>query len=317
MPTTLFQQNRQPQSLEREALGGGDVLPETWEEEARRLVGGGGEPPVLFNFYAPIIKAAVEELPEGDWLVKGPLTNPDWDLQREKMTVKGLKTGLGIYAKLGRPVDWHHLWEKTGEPKWLIGRGVEIFDAPHPNNPTVNVPWMVTRLFKEKEVARQAMEHLLSGGELGYSVCGGALKRNPGQPGEILQSFISSVAITPVPIVSENRGTLAIMKALDAYRRGEGGIRPIVQLPELYEITLAPFAKALLVTGGLPAGPGADALKVEDLGGGPAASRRKKKRRIGDGGGRLESAELAKSLESMQLAYRLEAMREVFHACSN
>lgn len=229
-----------------------------------------------FNFFVPITKAVAND--EGDWVVEGPLSNPEEDLQGEKMSMEGLKKGLKVFEKLGRNVDWEHLYRQTKDPKYLIGKGVAMFDAPHPRTGEM-VPWLRTKLLKSKAFARSAIEHLHAlqddcgeSGGLGYSVEGGAVKR---YGSTILEPIITMVTMTPQPVVAENSGTISIVKSLTALDNGADWDEvDLIQAPEMicpisdeafrrdFEVTL----KAMEATGATPReGPGANALETEGL----------------------------------------------------
>jgi len=100
---------------------------------------------------------------------------------------------------------------------------------------------------------------------------------------------VTSVAVTPVPVVSENCGTIQFVKSMEELGR-VGPLRigrvhfPVV--PETRSLTMPLFTeaelrKAMDVMSGIPhEGPGASALAVEDLGSQPAGRRKRRRRRI-------------------------------------
>jgi hypothetical protein len=232
-----------------------------------------------FSFYVPASLTKSYETPDGKaWVVEGPLSDPGADLQQEEMDVAGLKKGLETFTRLQMPVDWDHLWERTREPKWLIGKGVTLYDRDHPVTGN-KVPWLRTELAKSKDVARQAMEHLEAGLPLGYSVAGRVAAG--GRDGNrILQPIVTSVALTPVPVVDANAGCIQLVKSLSAYRHG-AELRDLQfpTVPELLEITEPVLRKALEVSGALPrTGPGPDALGTEDLDGAKGGKRPKRRK---------------------------------------
>jgi hypothetical protein len=231
-----------------------------------------------FNFWVPCTKAVTAD--DGDWIVEGPLSNPDADLQGEKMDMGGLRKGLKVYEKLGKNVDWEHLYKATKDPKWLIGKGVAIYDAPHPKTGHM-VPWLRTKLLKSKEIARNAVEHLRSlqvdcGEEmgLGYSVEGGVVRD---QGTNLLNSIITMVTLTPQPVVAENAGTIRLVKSLTALQSGRGDwdTADFISVPQLVsplsdsllEYEIRGVLKALQASGETPAaGPGINAAEVSRLG---------------------------------------------------
>lgn len=219
-----------------------------------------------FNFYAPIVKATETE--DGrQWVVEGPLSNPDEDLQGETMDMSGLKKGLKVFERLGQSVDWEHLYQRTKNPKYLIGKGIQIFDAPHPKTGHM-VPWLRAKLFKDKEIAQEAKRHLDCGGQLGYSVEGGAVRK---AGSHIPEPIITMVSLTPQPVVSENAGCVRLVKSLQALAAGETDW-DLAELPVVPELLCPPvFAeaelqKALAATGDTPrSGPGVNAAETEDV----------------------------------------------------
>jgi len=240
-----------------------------------------------FNFWVPITKA--RQGSDGAWVISGPLSEPGEDLQGETMDMAGLREGLEVYQTLGRNVDWEHLYRATKNPKYLIGKGIDVYDAPHPKTGK-SVPWMNTKLFKNKEIAREAIKHLQAIEEegeagtvgLGYSVEGGAIQKSGTH---IVKPIITMVTVTPQPVVSSNAGTISrVVKGLADWERGDGDEEcpELVTVPETvcpisdeaFERDLLAVMKAMTASGTLPhAGPGAGAAEGEDLGGrdrGPA-----------------------------------------------
>lgn len=218
-----------------------------------------------FGFYLPITKSTQTE--DGDWIVEGPLSNPDEDLQGETMDMAGLRKGLTVFERLGQSVDWEHLYQKTKDPQFLIGKGVQIFDAEHPTTGK-QVPHLRARLFKGKKIARHAIEHLNEGGTLGYSVEGGAIQKSGSH---ILETVITMVTLTPQPVVSENTGTIRLLKSLSALENGADWEE--VELPVIPQFLSpeAEFQKAMEASGSEPReGPGVNAAEVEDLSNKPA-----------------------------------------------
>lgn len=214
-----------------------------------------------FGFYAPIVKATETE--EGDWVVEGPLSESGEDLQGERMDMAGLEKGLETFDKLGRDVDWEHLYNRTCNPKYLIGKGLQRFSAPHPKTGEM-VPWLKSKLFKSKEIAREAVEHLRGGGTLGYSVEGGAIRK----ANQIMEPVITMVTLTPRPVVSTNL-CARLVKGLETLRTTEDW--SAVELPNVPDFISGlasdeDLLKAMSASGAMPhSGPGASAAAVEDV----------------------------------------------------
>lgn len=223
-----------------------------------------GMPAGWFGFYTQILKAGETE--NGDWCVEGPLSDPGPDAVGERMNMQGLWKAMQDYiGRRSRVVDWEHLFEKYRDPDAVIAKGMEIFQAPHPVTGET-VPWLRVRLIKGQRLAQKVWNLLKSGGELGFSVAGKAV-RKAGL--DIIEPWISTIAITAVPICQQNVGTLRFMKAMQDLERA--GVDPedmfLPFVPELVEDGVTPLFRALSASGTLPhSGPGIDAATVEDLG---------------------------------------------------
>lgn len=227
-----------------------------------------------FGFYLPILKGG-EDPVTGEWYVEGPISEPSQDLQKDEMEQgewkkSGLRKGLETFIALGQVVDWEHLYERTRDPEAIIGKGVEMYDAPHPVTGVV-VPWLKVRLLKGQRLAQKAWGLLQSGGSLGFSVAGAAF----GRAGKrITESAIYTMGITALPVQAKNAGTLQIAKALAALTLDRTDSERIdLFVPELLAGGVFPLFRALTATGDLPrSGPGVNAASVEDLG--PRRKRR-------------------------------------------
>ena len=223
-----------------------------------------------FNLYLPISKSTQTE--DGDWIIEGPLSDPGEDLQGESMSMAGLKKGLKTFERLGQNLDWEHLYRATKDPKYLIGKGLQMYDAPHPKT-GVEVPWLRAKLFKNKAIAKHAIEHLNEGGTLGYSVEGGAIRKGNG----IMETVIAMVTVTPQPVVDVNHGTVRLLKSLTALSNASEAEWDSIEVPVVPEIVslvddlalskaIDDMAKSMSVTGAMPhSGPGVSAAEVEDL----------------------------------------------------
>jgi hypothetical protein len=241
-----------------------------------------------FSLYYPvdILKSQRETESEGnERYVVAPLTEPTEDAEGEGICPVGVLKGMDMFWSLGAPVDLEHKWERTGDLQFLIGKGVKVFKAAHPKTGTM-VPWLRSRLSQVKPLAKSVWEHLCDPDStgLGYSIAGGAIRK---AGTKILETIITSVAITARPVQTLNAGTAyAVTKAL---QEAESKHIPLEELelplvPELLGIlTPFPCTKALGVAGGLAlrysGGTGGEALATEDLSGDP---RRRKRRRRHD-----------------------------------
>ena len=274
-----------------------------------------------FSVYVPLVKAY--DSPDGkSWVFEAPLSEPGKDLQHERMNMAGLRKGLDTFRRLDMPVDWDHLWERTREPKYLIGKGISLYDAPHPKTGE-DVPHIRGVLFKSKELARQAREHweacqAAGGGGLGISVAGHVVRRDPLDKSHILETAISSVALTPTPVADSNSGTLQFLKAFSAAQ--DAGVDDISKsvfpyVPELHsrllpvwtvgdaELHLDAMRKAMEATGAIPrSGPGANALETECMVGGG-----KKKASAGDADSEDEDEAELKTADTVRFKKAYEA----------
>lgn len=234
-----------------------------------------------WSVFIPIAKTY--EAKNGNRGFEAPLSNPSVDLQGEQMDMTGLWKGLETWDKFKRPVDLDHLFERTRDPSYLIGKGIERFVAPHPHS-GLDVPWMRGEFYwdgkKGKPLAKAVVEHLECGGDLGISVAGFAAVRDATDKSRIVQPVVTSVGVTAVPVVSENSGTIALTKSLTALAHHHDVRLPIV--PETRALVmpmLDEVRKALECAPGLPhEGPGVSALAVEDLGMGHRRGKKNRKR---------------------------------------
>jgi hypothetical protein len=90
-----------------------------------------------FFFYLPtspyedLCKAlGSKEKADEERILPGPISSNRHDLQGDLTLFKGLEEGIDTFRALGMPVDWNHLSIKTGEPKWIIGQGKDLFVGP-------------------------------------------------------------------------------------------------------------------------------------------------------------------------------------------
>lgn len=259
-----------------------------------------------FSVYLPIEKAYESE--DGQkWVFEGPLTEPSEDLEEEEMdSGDGIEKGLQTFDSLGRIVDWEHLYERTLDPDYIMGTGVERFRAPHPVTKAV-VPWLKTEFHKDSKYAQKAVAYHQRGGKLGYSLAGG-VKRREGK--RIVEPIISTVAVTARPVQSKNVGTLQLAKALRAYTQGaEFAALDLPIAPEI--VSDLPCIKAITACGSLPrSGPSASAVGTEQVEGRASSQEepeKKKKRKEGDQARADGLTPIRKALMEM-LADELEAL---------
>ena len=212
---------------------------------------------------AGIIKAATETLASGDWIVKGPITEPSSDYDGESTNIREVWKGLKTFIEYGSIVDWEHGYQKYRRACYIVGKGVRLYDAPHPRT-GVKVPWLDTQLYKAQPYAREAHQLLEAGGSLAYSIAGLAERDEKGNIGK---TTIFTIGITGLPIQTKNVGCLSLVKALATYWDATDEEAEEFQLPVAEETwgDVGPILKALEATGQLPfLGPGVNALGVSD-----------------------------------------------------
>lgn len=285
-----------------------------------------------YSVYLPIAKA-YDSQDGKSWIFEAPLSDPSKDLQNERMNMAGLRKGLKVFERLDMPVDWDHLWERTREPKWLIGKGLSLFDAPHPKTGE-DVPFVRGVLFKSKEVARQAHEHWQAcqdagSGGLGISVAGSVIERDPLDKSHIIEPMVTSIALTPVPVVDQNAGTVQFFgkSLLEAEQSGLQGVTfPIIsdlysRLSPVFNVADADLRttmllKAMECTGDVPrSGPGANALETESLAGERRKSSKSDDEDEDEDNPHLKRADLGKSIKlayDRGLAERLSQLMTMF-----
>lgn len=145
-----------------------------------------------------VVKAADTTDPEGPWIAHGPVAPDGPDYDKEILTKAGIDTGLPMWRDLGHHVDYDHMYPKTKNPKWIIGKGL---DSTGPDGR----PWIETTLFKGKEIAKEAWQHLNEGGNMGYSIYGLWKKRDARDRSRIIETEIHFVTMSPAPKGFGNR----------------------------------------------------------------------------------------------------------------
>lgn len=149
-----------------------------------------------FLYYQPVImKADSSE----DWIVSGPVSSERLDLQNERVLRTGLKKGFDLFFSMGAPVDYDHQSVLKGSTKYIIGKGLDLFEGPSPNVEQGNTEYLRTKLFKTKELAKEVWEHLQAGGTVFQSIGGLVKSRNPDDTREITETQVTHVALTPYP----------------------------------------------------------------------------------------------------------------------
>ncbi len=148
----------------------------------------------LRPFAFDVLIKAHETGPNGEWIVSGPIAPEGEDYDTDILTDVGLTKGLQMYAKLNRQVDFAHMYDKTHEPKWLIGTGAP-FRGPDGRW------WLKTVLDKASDIARQLWQKINGDPPqpFGYSIRGFCKLRHPQDHRKIIDTEIHRITIDPSP----------------------------------------------------------------------------------------------------------------------
>ena len=218
-----------------------------------------------FTCYVDVCKA--EGGPESDDMeVSGPVASEQRDLQGDTMLRVGIwKSLVGYFKNYGAHVDWEHLYVKTHDPKWIIGRGKEAVSVD-------GRPWLVAKLFKSNPIAIDVFNRIKDGARIGYSIVGSAM-RDP-RTRETMTSSIKFVTLAPLPIGADQYtqvgaptgGIVQIAKALTIEGEQCYGLEPSWRMPTDTERVM--LAKAMMTGSGIVEGgdTGGAALRTQALG---------------------------------------------------
>jgi hypothetical protein len=129
---------------------------------------------------------------DGKWLFNGPIGSLKEDYDRDKLERSDILKGIQMFWKLGRHIDFEHMYKKTLDLSYIIGQAQEIIDVGH-------VPSMIGELFQHpgKPMAKAVWDHMEVGGECGLSLDGLA-SINPSTRKRVV-SEIHMVTISPRP----------------------------------------------------------------------------------------------------------------------
>jgi hypothetical protein len=130
-----------------------------------------------------------------DWIVSGPVADVDVaDYDGETLVKAGVMRGLELHGKLGGHIDYEHQYPKTKDPKWLIGKSVEVSEVD-------GKPWLTVLLHKAgpgAELARKVWDSVKNGIRMGFSIWGSGVKDRL-DPKRIIDTKIMMVTIAPSP----------------------------------------------------------------------------------------------------------------------
>ena len=247
-----------------------------------------------FTLYLPLSKAEQDE--DGNWILEGPLSSERKDLQGQRMLYDSLSKGISRFASSeGRIVDWNHYSVTKGDPKWIIGEGVDLYDGPAIGGGTTK--YLRTKLLKGTEIADQVYRLKQAGKALYYSVGGSC--RTKGS--DIVDSDINHVAVTPTPANPDALiGFNALSKSLSICADDDFFDTP------LEKVLCAGNGPAMGSTGGR-------ALMTEDVEGSVKEPRAARKRRINRRKKSMKKNEVALGdtpLTDPEVTERLEEMEK-------
>ena len=146
-----------------------------------------------FAVTAALLKAV--ETQDGQWVLSGPITPPGEDYDGDIFDDAAVQKGLTFFDRLGRHVDWAHMYARTKNPKYLIGKGIH-FKGPDGRT------WLKTVLDKSNEIAQELWRKANSpnGFACGYSL-EGLLRDHEFRGGKkhIIDTEIHRITIDPSP----------------------------------------------------------------------------------------------------------------------
>lgn len=213
----------------------------------------------------PITKA-VGGGDDGPRRVTGPVSTETEDFDGQTLLAKAIVSGMRTFEALGSHVDLEHMFRKTKDWDWVIGKGVR-FEVHG------NLPYLTTELypFEQKPRAEQVWRHLQANGAAGYSIEGVAKAQS--DDGRVI--YDAEIYLVTICLQPKNFGSRLsvgeLSKAFDAEcARARAPRSPV------YAVR-ARLAKAMETGEGVvqPGEEGGPALRVQCL---CAACRRKKRR---------------------------------------
>ena len=132
---------------------------------------------------------------DGEWVLSGPIAAKGEDYDGDIIDNAAVKKGLTFFDRLGKHVDWGHMYARTKNPKYLIGKGIH-FQGPDGRT------WLKTVLDKTNEIAQELWKKANSpnGFACGYSL-EGLLKGHVQEQNRrrIIDTEIHRITIDPSP----------------------------------------------------------------------------------------------------------------------
>ena len=146
-----------------------------------------------FAVTASLLKAVKTQ--DGEWVLSGPIAAKGEDYDGDIIDDAAVKKGLTFFDRLGKHVDWGHMYARTKNPKYLIGKGIH-FQGPDGRT------WLKTVLDKTNEIAQELWKKATSpdGFACGYSL-EGLLKGHVQEKNRrrIIDTEIHRITIDPSP----------------------------------------------------------------------------------------------------------------------
>lgn len=174
-------------------IAGASLYPRNMSEVFQQ----GGQIVKEFSFFS-LIKAheAQEETAsqkKGDWYVHAPIALTEQeDFDKHILSKAGVDAGLALHERMGGHIDYAHMYQKTKDLSYLVGRRVATPVIDGATN-------MVARLFKGKKNAQDIWEQLTEGGVLGFSLQGFCKALDPKNSKRVTAMDIYMVTIDAMP----------------------------------------------------------------------------------------------------------------------
>ena len=248
-----------------------------------------------FDCWVPLVKA---EESHDDWILSGPAADTDVaDYDDETLEKAGVMRGLDVHESLGAHIDFEHMYPKTKDLKYLIGKAISHYIGPDGR------PWVSIRLVKDgpgREIAEKVWKSVKAGVRMGLSIFGSAT-RHANDPKRLVDTKISFVTISPTPKgfgqslqIGTPDGLYAISKSIAFEDDGWEDVEKAADsdpLPLIEQLThrLETFGDAIteiqkaMVTGDSIVAPGAQggqALRMQAIRGNTTGGRMARKEKI-------------------------------------
>ncbi|KKW13364.1 MAG: hypothetical protein UY48_C0002G0055 [Candidatus Gottesmanbacteria bacterium GW2011_GWB1_49_7] len=151
---------------------------------------------------APVLRKGLTD-PSADWIIEGPVSTPQEDWEGEELDIPSVFKGMQVFESYKSPISWDHMYEKTQDNKWIIGRG---FPVEKRNG----LPILRAKLYKSNPQAQNAIRLLDEGHFLSWSIYGPPPER---KGKKVVVKAITMVTLTPWPV---NPGCAVVRKSQNA-----------------------------------------------------------------------------------------------------